>query len=266
MRTQTSTFPARILAAAAFLSLCAIGAAKDGFIQSADQTPAPFKIERATLVSQENDNSRFHLTLHRSSPFAENYAKLRLRLGDSEIRFSSGGREGETNFMIGAVIQGLDLAHRAARHFKIEPVLREHPGHRLLARFQPSKKSFAIGEPVTARLQIHNVGTRNFSFLKGGRQRGQRDNQFAFSCQRETDKMEPDIGSPMNFGGVASFKTIKPGSVESITVDLRKWFAFDQPGSYFLRGSYYMEVSDPERGFTALWEEFVCDEFTVNVR
>jgi len=238
--------------------------ATDGIILLEDQSPVSTRINHVKLVSRENDNSRFQLTLDRIKPFPHDHGKLGLLIGGKTIRFSSGGYHSPTNHTVGAAIYGEELADAVARHFNIKAVKRTHPGHRLVVRFKAAKETFTTSETVTAELRIKNVGGNDFVFMQGGRQRGYRDNQFAFSCQHD-QKMLPDVGNPMNFGGLGGFKAIAPGRTHIIRVDLRKWFKFSTPGTYALRGSYYLEIMDSVAGGT-VWEDIVADEFSVRIK
>ena len=253
------------IAALTILLPMADAAGADGVVLLADSSPVPLKIDRVTLVSRENDNSRFQLTLDRNEPFPHSYGKMGLLIGSQTIRFSSGGYHSPTNHTVGAAIHGQKLAQSIGRHFRIIPAARIHPGHRLVVRFKAADSTFNRSGPVIAELTIRNTGTRDFTFLQGGRQRGPRDNQFAFSCQHG-DKMLPDTGNPMNFGGPGSYTTIAPGKTHTIKVDLTKWFKFPKPDTYFLRGSYYLEIIDPKEGSRTIWEDFVADEFSVTIR
>lgn len=142
---------------------------------------------------------------------------------------------------------------------------RRHPGHRMYVQFIPSKPAFAPGQPVPITLRITNVGDEPFNFMRGGRQRGARDNQFAFNAQL-FDKMLPDIGDPINFGGIGSFILVKPGEHTEVSVDLTKWFAFKEPGVYMMRGSYFMEFADPAtETYLPIWTDFACAEFMITI-
>jgi hypothetical protein len=132
--------------------------------------------------------------------------------------------------------------------------------------FIPEKEEFLLGEPVTAKLRITNVGDADFTFNIGGRQRGARDNQFAFSAELVGDKMLPDIGDPRHFGGLGASVTLKPGESHEIHVDLTKWFAFKESEIYMLRGSYYMQFIDPALPDFVIWEDFACSEFEVRIK
>jgi hypothetical protein len=142
---------------------------------------------------------------------------------------------------------------------------RHHPGHQMKADFIPAKHEFKVGEPVEVVLRITNVGESPFKFMRGGRQRGARDNQFAFNAQFGK-RMLPDVGDPVHFGGIGADVLLKPGENVDIPVDLTKWFSFEEDGRYIMRGSYYMEFADPAAdAHEPIWEDFACAEFTIAI-
>jgi hypothetical protein len=143
---------------------------------------------------------------------------------------------------------------------------RRHPGHKMEIAFLPTKDAFAPDEPVKVDLRIKNVGDTEFMFMRGGRQRGARDNQFGFTAQAG-DRMLPDIGSPIHFGGLGSYVRVKPKETIEIPVDLKKWFAFSAEGFFELRGTYYMRFSVPDaEDHRPIWEDFACAEFSITIR
>jgi hypothetical protein len=143
---------------------------------------------------------------------------------------------------------------------------KRHPGHTIEATFIPKQDSYRLGESVEVVLKIDNIGDADFKFMRGGRQRGSRDNQFAFSAQ-QNDRMLPDIGNPIHFGGLGAYVHLKPGQSVEIPVDLTKWFRFEKPGRIMLRGSYYMGFSDPSQaGYSFIWEDFACAEFSIQMK
>ncbi len=142
---------------------------------------------------------------------------------------------------------------------------RRHPGHQMKAEYIAAKPEFKIGESVPVVLRITNIGESAFKFLRGGRQGGARDNQFAFNAQLGR-RMLPDVGDPIHFGGLGSYVLLKPGEHVEIPVDLTKWFSFGEAGLCAMRGSYVMEFADPELdAHRTIWEDFACAEFTITI-
>jgi len=91
-------------------------------------------------------------------------------------------KDGTVN--LSTVIHGDEALRAVTKVYKIEPVLRKHPGHKFAVSFQPDKESYKPGDAITLKLSIKNVGNETVSFFDGGRQRGPRDNQFGFTAMR----------------------------------------------------------------------------------
>lgn len=142
---------------------------------------------------------------------------------------------------------------------------RRHPGHKMAVQFIPAKDSFSIDEPVMVTLKIQSIGDVPFKFMRGGRQRGARDNQFAFSAE-QNGRVLPDVGDPVNWGGLGTYVNLDPGADVEIPVELTKWFKFTEPGVVLLRGSYSMDFADPEStDYFKIWEDFACAEFSIRI-
>jgi hypothetical protein len=137
----------------------------------------------------------------------------------------------------------------------------------MLVQFVPEKMAFKAGEPVTAKLRLTNVGQTDFAFIEGGRQRGPRDNQFAFSAELVGSKMMPDTGDPTTRGGKGIPIKVKHAQSYEIVVDLAKWFTFNETGTYKIRGSYQMDFVDPRitEWLDTIWEDFACAEFSIEI-
>src|SRR5262249_62247593 len=100
----------------------------------------------------------------------------------------------------------------------------------------------------------------------GGQQRGPRHNQFRFLAQHGhgTGKAVPDTGDPNNFGGKSWRVDLKPGEVFTKTVDLGRWFTFDDPDTYRITGMYSFEVHEPDR-YQAIWDDLAVGQCFVRV-
>jgi hypothetical protein len=166
-------------------------------------------------------------------------------------------------FLVALAVAGALLAWTQPHDGPSKPE-RRHPGHQMKAEYI-AKPEFRIGEPVPVVLRITNVGDSAFKFMRGGRQRGARDNQFAFNAQLGR-RMLPDIGDPVHFGGLGTHVLLKSGEHVDVPVDLTKWFSFDEAGLCELRGSYLMEFANPEPdAHLTIWEDFACAEFTITI-
>jgi hypothetical protein len=99
--------------------------------------------------------------------------------------------------------------------------------------------------------------------MKGGRNRGMRDNQYVFSATRE-GKPVSDFGTSLNFGGLAGRVVLKPGDTFEDIVSLNKWFTFETPGKYEIKGSYYLNFV-AQNTFSTIWEDHAIAQFSVTI-
>ena len=112
------------------------------------------------------------------------------------------------------------------------------------------------------------MGKTAVTFTVGGQQRGPRDNQYRFIAQSGygTGKSVPDTGDPTNFGGLGTWKELKPGEVFESTIELDRWFKFTEPDSYRITGIFELDLVPPGDGFgRAIWEDFAVGQCVVYV-
>src|SRR4051812_8588480 len=153
------------------------------------------QLGKITISSQSNKNTRYYLAIHAAQFFSLPCGRIGLVVGNKTIRFDSQGEDGNGHFTsMETTIDDPEVIPQIAQYFHIEVRNRQHPGQQMLVEFVPAKKVFTLGEPATVYLHITNIGDRDFAFIQGGRQRGSRDNQFAFSAELLGDKMIPDTG------------------------------------------------------------------------
>lgn len=155
----------------------------------------PDRIDRATLVSRSNDNTLYFLRLYRSSKFSVSHEKIGVVAGGKVIRIADRGIE-SGEYFVSAMVDDPETVKRVMQAFDPNVQPRRHPGYRMLATYKPEKAVFHLGDPVKVKMRIANVGDIDFAFIAGGRQRGARDNQFAFSVEQVGGKMLPDAGDP----------------------------------------------------------------------
>lgn len=225
-------------------------------------------VGKTSIYSVKNDNTFYQLSLSARDEFPFPVEKMELVLSNRTVRFGEwGGENGKEITMLATPITNREVALLAAGHFHTNVMDRYHPGHQMLVQFIPAKGEFSTNEPVMVKLRITNVGKADFAYRQGGSQRGARDNQFAFTAEQVGDKMLPDVGDPMNFGGPAGIVSLKPGESHELSVDLKKWFNFTAGGSYFVRGSYDMSFCDPvSKDFQTIWEDFACARFEIRIK
>lgn len=230
---------------------------------------AAVKLGPARLESLANDNSLFHLALDKVGPVAEKTFSLPRALALNGVLLPAQLRPvGDTGdfLTITAVVLGERNAHKVADRLGIKPLLRRHPGHRLEVRWTPMKEAFELGEAVTLKMEIRNLGAGPVTFPVGGKQRGARDNQFRFLAYRffGGGPAVPDTGDPEHHGGKVSPRTLKQGEAFSKTVELTNWFTFREPDTYRVTGLFELSLQDGGADFT-LWEDLAVGECLVRV-
>lgn len=223
------------------------------------------KIQKSELSSQNNPNTRFNLSV--TVPYDENIgpSSYILVVARTAYRQTGSGASHKELSSLSFHISGEENAKRVSEYVKTPLVYRRHPRHNLRVTFIPTKQEFSVGDDVTATLQIANVGTNTIAFMKGGRNRAARDNQYVFSA-RYGGKQLADIGTSYHFGGLAARQVLQPGKVFEDRISLSKWFAFDKAGMYEIHGSYYLAFTDPDEDLArTIWEDYVSADFMVRI-
>jgi hypothetical protein len=138
------------------------------------------------------------------------------------------------------------------------------------------KPEFTTNEPVVVKFQLKNLDERIVVFQRGGQQRGARDNQYGFRAQFSNQKVwrqaVPDIGNPMNHGGLFNRVPLDSGKLFEDQIDLKKWFAFDQPGTYVIHGFYQLDFyraplnKESSMPWYEIWSDYASADFTVVVK
>jgi hypothetical protein len=212
-------------------------------------------ISGAALISVSNNNQRYSLRFGladeagRVALYADGFClSFRTNRGINDIWFESS-----------------NAAQAFAKFLGIQPSLRVHPGYALATRFVPTKKTFSGEESLTVTLELENVGHVPVTFHVGGRNRGPRDNQFGFTAFGPFGAAVPDTGDPSNIGGLIGSQTLRPGETFRKEVDLRKWFAFSQPGVYQLYGMFDLPFSAAD-SFNIVWSDVAAAPFSVTIK
>jgi hypothetical protein len=229
---------------------------------------------KATLRSLANDNSRFRLELKNAGPLAgiEGGAPLAVVIaGVCQAAFGQSDLHPDGTLDLAIDFRGEKEAEKIAARLKVKPFLRKHPGHRYTVRWTAEKESYQVGEAVTLKMEIRNVGEAPFTFRVGGQQRGPRDNQFRFLAYRSSGhgRAVHDVGDPVNFGGISSNRTLKPGETFTAKVALDRWFSFLEPDNYRVTGLYELEMydSNDQGSFArAIWNDLASGDCLVAVR
>ena len=224
---------------------------------------------KPSLTSTTNDNSLYRLDLEGAGPFPDVAGPPHLALylgGFCQSFVSTSDRRPDGSMDLTCYVPG-DVAAKLAARLGIEPRARKHPGHQFVVRWQSVKRSYRAGEPVMVRLELTNVGQVTVRFHEGGRQRGARDNQFAFLAHHRLGYGQalPDTGDPQHHGGMAAMRTLGPGETFTKQVDVTKWFQFPEPDTYGLTCLYEVELSEPNVKYP-IWDEYVVGKCYVTIK
>jgi hypothetical protein len=223
------------------------------------------------VYSENNANTDFSIRL-------DNITNLvTLRIGGHEYTCSGwGGSPKDTINVVWFKAHGQDEAETIAKWFSVNCGLRSPPGYKLSAQFIPSKTEFESNEPVIVKFRLKNMDERKVIFQRGGQQRGNRDNQYGFRAQFSNQKIwrqaEPDTGNPVNFGGPCGLVPLDSDKVFEDQIDLKKWFAFDKPGTYAIHGFYQLEFHRPPLDdqtampWNEIWSDYVSADFEIIVK
>jgi len=229
------------------------------------------KILQAHIYSENNANTDFSVRL-------DNVTNLvTLRINGHEYSCSGwGGAPKDTLNVVWFGVHSQDEAEAIAKWFSTTCDLRSPPGYKLYARFVPSKTEFNTNEPVIVKFQLENMDDRTVIFQRGGQQRGYRDNQYGFRAQFSNQKIwrqaVPDIGNPINFGGLFGDVPLNSGKVFEDQIDLKKWFVFDKPGTYMIHGFYQLDFYRPPLNketimpWNEIWSDYASADFTIVVK
>lgn len=232
---------------------------------------ADIKILKSRVYPLNNANTTFTVALE-TSDCTVDPRSLVLRVGSyAYVPNGWGSTSGHTNSMQFYITSEAE-ARAVAKFLSVDCVLRANPGYKYFPQFTPTQKEFQSNNPVIVNFEIKNLGDRTFFFQRGGAQRGARDNQYGFRAMLDGTKPVPDVGDPVNFGGLWTLQTVEPGKTFEDKVDLRKWFAFGQPGTYYIHGFYQLEFYQPAK-ITApatpsdeLWSDYACADFEVVIK
>ena len=225
------------------------------------------KINKVDLSSTDNWNERFHLSIE--VPYNKEMANGQwyiLIIDDTVFGQTSSGSSQEETSTLGFRIYGEKQVETIAKYFSIKPRYREHPNYSFAVQFIPEKSGFEKDEEIWVVLKIKNIGDNKISFMKGGRNRAPRDNQYSFIAEYN-GKQILDIGSSHHFGGITTKSTLKPGEIFKDRINLSKWFDFESSGTYRILGSYFMKFHDPDDdSYAIIWEDYVTAEFYIKIK
>ncbi len=143
-------------------------------------------------------------------------------------------------------------------------------GAGLFGAWRAVGQPFTVGQPMPIALTIAHTGGDPVAMTVGGRQRGARDNRFAFTAHDRAGQALPVIDAP-DFGGVMTYRPMVAGDRVELTADLRSWIAITQPGSYAITCQHQVELAPttagapwPDHGHEA-WDLTLAGALTITV-
>jgi hypothetical protein len=239
---------------------------------------AEMQIRRAHIYSEDNGNTDFNVVLE-TSDYETNLANSQMV---KPVVFRFGQRAYSCFGWVGSIeaignpirfnVHGQDEAEAVAKWLSTSCDLRSPPGYKLYAQFVPAKSEFNTNEPVMVKFQLKNLDERTVIFMRGGSNRGSRDNQYGFRAMFQYSQPVADTGSAINFGGLFGPESLEPGNAFEDQIDLKKWFAFDKPGRYEIHGFYHLAFCRPPLTDTTrpwgeiVWSDYASADFTVVVK
>ena len=114
-------------------------------------------------------------------------------------------------------------------------------GDGLVGAWRPRAQPFLRGQPMELVLAVSQTSATPVAMTLGGRQRGARDNRFAFTVSRG-GLVLPIIDAP-DFGGIMTYRVMARGDQVELVADLRAWATIDQPGRYKVTCRHAVELS-----------------------
>jgi hypothetical protein len=248
----------RIAIALALLGLAAANARADasvsathcpgvGIYPSRDgKSPSGPKWTRGELhlYSTANANDRYSLmALMREKHPSDAPQNFLLCLPGRQIGSGSGGYDDSAwTFEFNSLDRA--TADEVARVLSVPRKDRRPMGQGLRWRYRPVTEHVRVGEPLPIALTVENKGPDTVVFTEGGGYRGSnRENRYTFEIFKD-GAAQPDIGNPNNFGGLAGYVTLAPGTSRKLRqVDLKAWGAFETPGVYEIHCHYLLDLS-----------------------
>ena len=119
-----------------------------------------------------------------------------------------------------------------------------------------------LGDPVPIVLRIENRGNQPVRVMMGGRQRGVRDNRFAFTATLDGEPLT--VKEAPDFGGLSTNQRLAPGEHVEVGADLRAWVDVDRPGRLDISCQYEGELF-PDNDDHGQWPDHAHETWQITV-
>jgi len=159
----------------------------------------------------------------------------------SEVIVSTGYGSGDAGCH-GSLEVGPATALAAARFLGTHRQDRRPLARHVVGAFEPLAQHVSAGDQVTVRFKLHNPGAPVLH-LVGGRNRGPRNNRFAFEVSRDGHPVAPI--EAYDFGGLMGYRELASGADHTLEADLSAWADVSVPGRYEVRCSFETSFTEP---------------------
>lgn len=211
---------------------------EDGFYRGIpDQSEAlgaQLVVTDPVVYSIQNDNERYQLSVRTTGALDTSWAFL--VLDDQRHRADSIGQD--NSIATASFLLDRAQAVRAARQLPAPIHYRERLDEGLVADFQLPEAVLA-GEPIPVTLTVRKESGPTVGVVRGGRNRGPRNNRFSFHIEHNGESVTQQKGP--DFGGLSQVESLSPGETFSVTADLSRWATLT-PGQYTIRCQYDGEL------------------------
>lgn len=217
---------------------------------------------RVSISAQDNANTTFAVGVEYAHPpgvtQGDQCTRALLRFGS--VTLLSHGWGGDSDSCDTSFIVDAATATRIAA--VLHAVRRDrHPiGEHVVGRFTTAQRSYRVGQPIEILLTMESpAGSPSVTWMRGGANRGPRDDQFDFSITRDGQQVART--EAYNFGGLSQMDELAAGQRDEARTFLAPWADLSQPGHYEVRCSFHTLFSpagvdpyDTTTGRTEHWD------------
>ena len=220
------------------------------------------QIRESVFMPRNNENSSFYLSIRVPEDPALRRALHVLVVNGVAYR-QYGGGYGEGFDSLGFEIQGMENARQIAAYLRASPNFRQRPTHKLEVTFLPAHPVFQLGSDVQVKMRLTNAGSQPIAFMvNGGTTRY--GNPYAFVVRylgRVLDERQRGICVDC----IDAAHVLKAGEVYEQEVNLSQRYSFQNRGTYFVHGSFFLDLRPPVDSLrsSTLWEEYVSHDFQI---